>query len=134
MTKSRLFFWDLPNFRAHNSLFVFFKISFPPGSTFIIRYRIIMNYLCNSLSICDMICLVIIPCFFFSHQTDWDLYVDLRFHFQMGDGGAFEMGGGWDFYWFQTFRGWDGETDPFASRCELLVEHVATNSRTTLNI
>lgn len=44
------------------------------------------------------------------------------------------MGGGWDFYWFQTFRGWDGETDPFASRCELLVEHVATNSRTTLNI
>lgn len=65
VTKSRLFFWDLPNFRAHNSLFVFFKISFPPGSTFIIRYRIIMNYLCNSLSICDMICLVIIPCFFF---------------------------------------------------------------------
>lgn len=110
---------------------------------FIIQYRIIMNYLCNSLSICDMICLVIILyTMFFSHQTDGDLYVDLRFHFQMGDGGAFEMGGGWDFYRFQTFRGWDGETDqkfdllplPFASRCEVLVEHVATNSRTTLNI
>lgn len=143
--KMPLFFWNLPNFRAYNSLFLFFRFHFPRFNVYytVQNYHELSNYLCNSLSVCDMVCLVIILyTMFFFPSNRWG---SLRWsEVPFPNGWWWSLWDGWrlGFDRFQTFRGWDGEMDqkfdllplPFSSRCEVLVEHVATNRRTTLKI